>query len=75
MEFLTHDKIRVRSGSLVWYVNYFGQIVPVVLNKKMKSTVKYFSLCENARAWLAEAEEKIKNNPKIRLSQLIKEKD
>jgi hypothetical protein len=69
----TEDGINVKTGALIWYVNYFGEIKPIIFNIKGKSTVKYFALHENAEAWLRKAEEKLKNNPKLRLSNIIKQ--
>lgn len=48
----TEDKITVRTGALIWYVNYLGQVKCTKFNKKGKRTVKYFSLLKNAQDYV-----------------------
>lgn len=43
MKITTEDGVEVESGTLIFYVNYLGHIVPTILKKKTKATVKYFS--------------------------------
>jgi hypothetical protein len=68
----TEDGITVKTGALIWYVNYLGEIKPVVFNMKGKSTVKYFSLHENAEKFLRECEQIMTEEKELRLSELIK---
>lgn len=48
----TEDGITVKTGALIWYVNVYGEIKPIIFNIKGKSTVKYFALYENAVNYL-----------------------
>lgn len=44
----TEDGVTVKTGALIYYVNYFNNIVPTIFKQKGKSSVTYFALYKNA---------------------------
>ena len=42
MKLITEDGCLVTTGTLLYYVNYLGKVVPVTLGVKTKRTVRYF---------------------------------
>lgn len=55
---ITHDGHLIDSGTLIYYVNYLGQLVPVIFKKKTKATVTYFAEIEKAKEFIKEGKYK-----------------
>jgi hypothetical protein len=54
----TTEGVTPKPGALIWYVNYFGQIVPTIFKQRLKGSVKYFSIHSNAVQYVEQNKDK-----------------